>query len=366
MPHILIQGAGIAGAALAFWLRRFGYETTIIERSSALRSGGQAVDVRGTALEVVERMGLSDDIKARRTRFQGMSVFDQNGNEIERTTERTLGSRYDDGDVEIFHDDLSDVLHSHIGVGSAYIFADEIVGFKEGKNEVNVTLRSGLQLWADVVVGADGVNSGLRRLAFGADAQFLRHLGFYGGIYSIPNMLHLENWQLVVRTTDRGVILYPTRNNAELRVGLYYASDEPNPASDRLEKQRDLFKQHCGDIGGPFAAAVAAIDGAEDLYASPIAQVRMERWSAGRIVLVGDAAFCPSPLTGQGTSLALVGAFVLAQELAREGDLAARLARYEHRLRGFVTANQDIDPATGAGIDIAKNAMDLEAQIELH
>jgi len=364
MPHVIIQGAGIAGAALAFWLHRFGCETTIVERSPVLRSGGQAIDVRGTALEVVKRMGLLDEIKAQHTRFQGMTVYDEDGNEIERTTERTLGHRKEDGEIELFHDDLSKTLHAHIGGASTYIFADEVVGFDEGANDVSLTLRSGRKLKADVIVGADGVNSGLRRLAFGADAQFLRHLGFYGGIYSAPNMLHLEDWQLVVRTASRGVIVYPTLDNAELRVGLYYASDDPDPASGQLEKQRNLFKQHCGDIGGPFGAAVAAIDGADDLYASPIAQVRMERWSAGRIVLVGDAAFCPSPLTGQGTSLALVGAFVLAQELALQGDLAARLARYEHRLRGFVTANQDIDPATGAGIDVAKNAMDLEAQVE--
>lgn len=361
MQHVLIQGAGIAGAVLAFWLQRLGFAITFVERSARPRSGGQAVDVRGTALEVVARMDLLDELNAQRTRFLGMLVYDEKGHEFERVANRTIGSRPEDGDIELFRDDLSRTLYAGVGSAPTFIFGDEVADLHESSSGVQVTLASGRQLQADFVVGAVGVNSGLRRLVFGTDAALLRHLGFYGGFYSRPNIPRLEGWQLVVRTGERGVILYPSRNNAELRVCLYFATGELDPASGDPRLQRELFKNHCGGIGGPFEAAVEAIDRAEDVYASPMAQVQMERWFKGRVVLVGDAAYCPSPLTGQGTSLALVGAYVLAQELARGGRIEDRMTRYEHRLRAFVTVNQAIDAATGRGIDLAKNAMDLDA-----
>jgi 2-polyprenyl-6-methoxyphenol hydroxylase-like FAD-dependent oxidoreductase len=364
MKTALIQGAGITGTALAWWLNQYGWTTTLVERSPELRSGGQAIDVRGAALLVAERMGLLSDIEARRTRFRGMSVFDEDGREVERIRGRTLGNRREDGDVELFRDDLFQLLHTGLGKATTYLFSDEIVAIQEDKGGVDVTLSSGREMRADIVVGADGVNSGLRRLAFGTDESFMHHLGFYAGTYAAPNAINLEDWQLVFRTPKRGVIVYPTRDNSQLRVGLYFASSNPNPAAQKATGQRQLFKEHCGDIGGPFAALVQAIDQADDLYASPMAQVRMESWSSGRIVLAGDASFCPTPLTGQGTSLALVGAYVLAEELAREGEISDGFMRYEQRLRGFVALNQDIDPSTGSGTDLAKNAIDLQLPIK--
>ena len=250
MQHVLIQGAGIAGAVLAFWLQRLGFAITFVERSARPRSGGQAVDVRGTALEVIARMDLLDELNAQRTRFLGMLVYDEKGHEFERVANRTIGSRPEDGDIELFRDDLSRTLYAGVGSAPTFIFGDEIAGLHESSSGVQVTLASGRELQADFVVGADGVNSGLRRLVFGTDAALLRHLGFYGGFYSRPNIPRLEGWQLVVRTGERGVILYPSRNNAELRVCLYFATGELEPASGDPRVQRELFKNHCGESAG--------------------------------------------------------------------------------------------------------------------
>jgi 2-polyprenyl-6-methoxyphenol hydroxylase-like FAD-dependent oxidoreductase len=358
MAEVAIQGAGIAGCALALLLAKQGHSVTVLECSQFLRSGGQAVDVRGVALKVVEELKLIEEVRAYRTHFRGMSVCDEHDNELERTTERTLsGGRFDSDDIELFRDDLSRLLFSASSELVTYVFGDEVVSARQS-DCVDVKLRNGGERSFDMLVGADGLHSSIRRLAFGRDEAFVHPAGIYAGIYSTSNSIGLDAWQLVFRTPQRGIIVYPDRSNDQLRVALYFADggSEP-PLQDTLAQKRAL-KAPFGDVGGRFRTLVAELDGADDLYASKMAQVRMRRWSDGQIVLVGDAAYCPSPLTGQGTSLALVGAYVLAEEIARStGDLAAAAESHERRLRPFVEANLAIDLRTGKGIDDAKNAI---------
>jgi 2-polyprenyl-6-methoxyphenol hydroxylase-like FAD-dependent oxidoreductase len=361
MSQVVIQGAGIAGCALALLLAREGHGVAVIERASAPRSGGQAVDVRGAALKVVEQMGLADDIRARRTKLRGMSVYDESGKEIETTTERTMGrSQLDSEDIELFRDDLAKILLEETEKHVEFCFGDEIASLREYDAGIETLLVSGERQMVDLVVGADGLRSGVRRLAFGPDDVHVRPLGFYVGVYSAPNRIALQDWQIVCRTPDRGAVIYPTRDNSELRVALYFATHGAGPAAHDTAAQRRAFKAHLDDIGGPIGTMIKELDRAEDLYADGMAQVRMDTWSRGRVALLGDAAFCPSPLTGQGTSLALVGAYVLARELAGSVGHEAALARYEKRLRPFVLANQDIDIRTGEGIDQAKIAFDFD------
>ena len=362
MSQVVIQGAGIAGCALALLLAREGHGVTVVERASAPRSGGQAVDVRGAALKVVEQMGLAADIRARRTKLRGMSVYDEGGREIETTTERTLGrSQLDSEDIELFRDDLAKILLEETEKHVEYCFGGEIASLRENDAGIAAHLVSGERRMVDLVVGADGLRSGVRRLAFGPDDVHVRPLGIYAGVYTAPNRIALQDWQIVFRAPDRGAIVYPTRDNSELRVALYFATRDAGPAAHDTAAQRRALKAHLEDIGGPIGTMIKELDRAEDLYADGMAQVRMDTWSRGRVALVGDAAFCPSPLTGQGTSLALVGAYALARELAGSVGHEAALARYEKRLRPFVVANQDIDIRTGEGIDEAKNAFDFDA-----
>jgi 2-polyprenyl-6-methoxyphenol hydroxylase-like FAD-dependent oxidoreductase len=358
MAEVAIQGAGIAGCALALLLARQGHAVTIFERAQFLRSGGQAVDVRGAALKVMEELKLIQEVRACRTHFRGMSVCDEHDNELERTTERTLsGGRFDSDDIELFRDDLLRILFSAGSELVTYVFGDEVVSARQQSDCVDVEMRNGGARSFELLVGADGLRSGIRRLAFGRDDQCVHPAGIYAGIYSTSNSIGLDDWQLVFRTPERGIIVYPNRSNDQLRVVLYFADGGAEPPQDTVAQKRAL-KAPFGDVGGRFRTLMAELDGADDLYASEMAQVRLRRWSDRRIVLAGDAGYCPSPLTGQGTSLALVGAYVLAEEIARStGDLPAAAESHERRLRPFVEANLAIDLRTGQGIDVAKNAI---------
>jgi 2-polyprenyl-6-methoxyphenol hydroxylase-like FAD-dependent oxidoreductase len=361
MQTVLISGASVAGPALAFWLQRRGFIPTIVERNPALRVGGQAIDIRGVALKVVDQMGLLEQVRSHRTRLRGMTVLDCHGQEVERTTERTLsGGRFDSGDIELFRDDLARILYTATQNEAEYIFGDTISILDMEESSVEVMFESGHRRRFDLVVGADGLNSGVRRLTFGKDSSFVHHLGFHIAIFAAPNRLDLADWQLGFRGENGGFVIYPTRDNDELRVFLYFKTDHFDLGPLDLAQQKALIAERCGWIGGPMPAMLTELEGATDLYLGALAQTRMPAWSSGRIVLVGDAAYCPSPFSGQGTSLALVGAYVLAQELARAGAHPRAFAAYERRMRPFVDLNHAIALNDAADVDYAKNAFDLD------
>jgi 2-polyprenyl-6-methoxyphenol hydroxylase-like FAD-dependent oxidoreductase len=368
MPSVLIAGASIAGPALAYWLNRAGFETTIVERAPAPRTGGQAIDIRGKALAVVKEMGLLERIYDMRTRLKGMTILDAAGNEASRTEERTMTSgRFAGGDVEIFRDDLADLLIEASRPATEYVFDDTVVGLNGRANGVTVTFQKASPRTFDLVFGADGLRSSVRQMAFGDDRRFLKPLGVGIAIYATPNMLDLEDWQIGFRAPSFGFVVYPTRDNRELRINFAFGMKPDEDLRGDLDAQKALIVQRCGHMGGPVPGLLGALKNVDDIYFGPLSLVQMPAWSKGRIALVGDAGYCPSPFSGQGSSLALVGAFVLAKELARSrGDHVAAFARSEARLRPYVRLNQDMVDVNRPGstpddvMDRAKNGIDLD------
>ncbi|WP_316519772.1 FAD-dependent monooxygenase [Kitasatospora brasiliensis] len=369
---VLVSGAGIAGTALAYWLNRYGFEVTVVERAPSLRGGGQAVDIRGTALTVVERMGLLDDVRARRTGLRGMSVVDADGRELRRTTEWTAtGGPVGGPDVEILRDELAELIvaadknaggekGSGGGKGAGadrsavdYRFDDAIDTLVQHPDGVQVRFRSGTERSFDLVVGADGLHSNTRRLVFGPEADYLHPIGAYLAGWSVPNHLGLDRWEIGYRDgSDPNwfCMAMTVRDNSELRVFVGFHTDEP---LDRMlprdpDRQRRLVAERSAHAGWELPRFLPAMWETDAFHYDVIAQIRMERWAKGRVVLLGDAGYCCSPLTGQGTSVALTAAYVLAGELrAADGDHRTAYPAYERLLRDHVAANQAILEVTG-------------------
>jgi 2-polyprenyl-6-methoxyphenol hydroxylase-like FAD-dependent oxidoreductase len=367
MTRVLISGASIAGPTLAYWLIRAGYDVTLVESAPAPRPGGQAIDIRGPALEVIAAMGLGERVASLRTRMKGMTVLDRAGKEIERSFERTAtGGRFDSGDIEIFRDDLAAQLREACGSGPRTLYGDTIVALETRPEGVAVTFHRSPPEVFDLVFGADGLHSNVRQIVFGEDTPFLRPLGVAFAIWAAPNLLDLADWQLAFRDETAGYAIYPTRDNRELRVNIGFALTQDEARGLDLAARKAIIRERAATIGGPVPRLLETLDAVDDLYFGALAQVRMPSWCHERVALVGDAGYCPSPFTGQGTSLALVGAFVLARELVlSDGDHAAAFSRYEARMRPFVLVNQDLlfrdrqQPDADDLFNKAKTAIDL-------
>ncbi|MFD5434116.1 FAD-dependent monooxygenase [Kitasatospora sp. NPDC127067] len=363
---VLVSGAGIAGTALAHWLNRYGFRVTVVERAPSLRGGGQAVDIRGTALTVVERMGLLEEVRARRTGLRGMSVVDADGRELRRTTEWTAsGGPIGGPDVEILRDELAELIAGAdggaagdgtagtAGPGVEYRFDDSIATLAQHPEGVDVRFRGGTERSFDLVVGADGLHSNTRRLVFGPEADYLHPINTYVAGWSAPNHLGLDRWEIAHRDGDDPnwfCMAMTVRGNSELRVFVGFHSDEP--IDDMLPRdparQRQLVAERSAHARWELPRFLEAMRESDAFHYDVVAQIRMDRWSNDRVVLLGDAGYCCSPATGQGTSVALTAAYVLAGELrAADGDHHAAYPAYERRLRDHVAANQAILDVTG-------------------
>jgi 2-polyprenyl-6-methoxyphenol hydroxylase-like FAD-dependent oxidoreductase len=335
---ILISGASIAGPALAYWLREFGSNVTVVERSPAPRPGGYKIDVRGAAMTVLERMGIADEVRRHHTDMRGGAFLDRKGRTIVEMDADTVGFR-EPTDVEILRGDLARILRGATE-GVEYVYGDSITSMTEHADGVTVEFERSLPRRFDLVIGADGLHSTVRALAFGPEERFLRSLGHHIAIFSVPNLLDLDRWETIQAEKGRTLNVYSTRQDTEAKAAFLFASEGLTYDRRDTARQRELLAETFAPHGWIAPQLLAAMPDAPDFYFDGMSVVEMERWSTGRVALVGDAAYGPSPASGQGTSLALVGAYVLAHELAAAGDHQVAFAAYEQRMRHFVTVNQ--------------------------
>ncbi|WP_157535402.1 FAD-dependent monooxygenase [Nocardia inohanensis] len=329
--RILIAGAGIAGLTLAYWLARHGFRPTVVERATRLRTGGQGVDIRAEAIEIVERMGLLDEIRAAATDVTGMRFVDAAGGELARIDMRATRDRSGSAEVEIMRGDLVRMLHDAASGTVEFRFGDSITALAQDADGVTVTFEHGEPQRFDLVVGAEGLHSAVRRLAFGPESEFVQYRGHYFAFGNADAALGPDRW-VTMHNPEPGrmVGVYRSGNHPQAKAYFMFRSPELDYDYRDPESARRLLRAHFAAENGWQATQLLADAMADpELYFDALAQVRMDTWSTGRVALVGDAAYCASPVSGAGAELAIVGAYRLATELASAaGDFRTAFPRY--------------------------------------
>jgi len=339
MNSVLISGVGIAGPTLAYWLKAAGFQPTLLERASALRSGGYVIDFWGLGYTIAERMGLIPEINRDGYYAQGFRIVDEAGHRLagfgtDVFSELTNG-RY----VTLQRSDLSRMLFERIS-GVEAIFGDEIILVEEKPDCVEVELKHGGRRRFDLLVGADGLHSAVRNLVFGPQARFERRLGYSAAAFEAQGYRPRdEDVYLIYSQPGRMVGRFTLRDDRTLCL-LVFAEHRPllpeTPGS-----QKALLREIYGGDGWECDQMLAELERAGELYFDTVSQIRMPNWSRGRVALIGDAAFCVSLLAGQGSALAMISAYVLAGELAMVGGrYSEAFAGYEARLKSYIGRKQ--------------------------
>jgi 2-polyprenyl-6-methoxyphenol hydroxylase-like FAD-dependent oxidoreductase len=344
--RVLISGGGLAGPAIGCLLARAGGEVTVVEIADGVRPGGQAVDIRGAGRTVLRRMGLLDRVRAVSLHQRGIADVDARGR---RRSEMTIEDFEGEGiisEIEVLRGDLAQILvETSLAAGVTYLFSTSIRALIDGPDGVRVTLSDGREQVFDLVIGADGPHSATRRLAFGPEDRFVRPLGGYMAWFTAPESASLDGWYQMFNAPGGLVAsLRPGREAGSAKASLSFTSGPLAYDRHDLDAQRRLLEDRFNGVGWRTPQLLAAARAADDFYFDALVQVHMDRWSVGRIALVGDAACCPSPLTGLGTSLALVGAYVLAGELASAPEHRPAFAAYERIVRPYVNTGQQLPP----------------------
>lgn len=353
--RVLVSGAGIAGTTLAYWLHRNGFETAVVERAEALRPGGYKIDIRGAALDVADRMGLMEPIREARTDIRSASIVNAKGRKVASLDGDTFGGRMH-GDAEIHRGELGRLVYGLTESEVDYRFGDSVKVLEPDGDGVDVEFESGRSERFDLVVGADGLHSRTRRLAFGPEEDYLRHMGYGVASYSVPNDLGLDRCELTYVGPNRTALVYNTAGNDHATALFLWAADKLEYDRSDRAAQVAILREAYADEGWEVPRLLAAAETTADFYFDSLAQIALDTWSRGRVALIGDAAHCASAASGQGTSLALVGAYVLAGELAKaKGDPAA-FAAYEALMRPFAKANQALGPSNIKGMVIPTKA----------
>jgi 2-polyprenyl-6-methoxyphenol hydroxylase-like FAD-dependent oxidoreductase len=326
---VLVSGAGIAGCTLAYWLARYGHSATVVERSGALRSSGSPVDVRGPAAQVAERMDIVPRLRDASTRIAGMTFFDQAGRQTARVDLEGLRRSIAPQDIELPRGDLSTILHEASRDSAEFIFGDSITSLAQDNGRgVDVAFERSRPRRFDLVIGADGLHSIVRRLAFGPESSFVRHAGLHVATLPVPRSIDTGRELIMLNAPGKSVTLHPSRENP-LAALIFWSPEIRGFDNSDSEQHKRLVETMFANLGWKVPEILAAVHAASDLYFDSVSRVELTSWARGRVALVGDASACVS-LFGDGSTLAIAGAYALATALAENPtDHAKAFQQYQ-------------------------------------
>jgi 2-polyprenyl-6-methoxyphenol hydroxylase-like FAD-dependent oxidoreductase len=333
---VLISGASVAGPVLAYWLRRYGFTVTVVEQAPAARTtGGHAVDLFAPAMAIVERMGLLAAVRGRATGTESFTVLRDGSARPVTIDLDKLMSALSRNHVEIMRDDLGEILRGATRDDVEYVFGDRVT---DVSTDGHVRFGHAAARRFDLVVGADGLHSAVRGAVFGPESEYTTWLGGYLAVASVPNYRELRNSMLGTAGVNRLVGLYSARHMTDARAFFLFRPPTQLEYHHRDQaRQRQLLRAAFADMGGEVPRLLDEVDRSSYCYFDAITQLRMDSWSRGRVTLVGDAGYCPGPAVGGSTSLAVVGAFTLAGELAlADGDHTVAFPAYEAAMSDYV------------------------------
>ncbi len=339
---VLISGAGIAGPTLAYWLLREGFTPVIVERAPAPRTGGYMIDFWGSGYEVARRMGLEPALMEDGYPLSEVRLVDSRGQRVGHFDARTFAAATNSPFVSVLRSDLARRLYELIEHDVEIVFSDSVAALHQEPDGVTAMFEHSVRRRFDIVIGADGLHSRIRKLACPAELFAEQDLGYYVAAFSIDYYPRTDEGVYVgYAVAGRSAARYALRGGRSAFL-LIWREDASGPLLARTPgAERALLRSVFDGAGWECDDILEAMARTDDLYFDKVAQVRLNTWSRGRVVLVGDAAYCPSLLAGQGTSFAMAGAYLLARALAAAaGDHAQAYRRYEESFKPFVTAKQ--------------------------
>ncbi|HJQ18961.1 MAG TPA: FAD-binding domain [Gemmatimonadaceae bacterium] len=341
MRDILISGAGVAGPTLAYWLTRHGFRPTLVERAPHLRTGGYVVDFWGVGYDVAERMGLLDALRQVAYPIDEVRIVNRRGRRVTGFDARVFREASDGRFMSLQRSDLSRLVYERLSADVETIFGDTITGLTDDGRAVDVTFATSPPRRFDLVIGADGLHSVVRQIKFGDDGGLRRHLGYYVAAFTADAYPHRDEHAYVSYTVPgRQVARYALRDGRSAFFFIWANPDRFAVAPHDVPAQKQMLRDVFAGMAWETREMLAALDAADDLYVDPVAQIRMRRWFAGRVALVGDAAYCPSLLAGQGSGFAMAGAYLLAHALAHHSTHGAAFAEYQRRFKPFMDDKQ--------------------------
>jgi 2-polyprenyl-6-methoxyphenol hydroxylase-like FAD-dependent oxidoreductase len=338
---VAISGAGVAGPAFAYWMRQAGHDVTLIECAPSFRTGGYVIDFWGLGYHIAEKMGIDAAIRAKGYQIESLRAVDADGRTRVRLDVGAIRRVMRDKYISIARGDLATTIFQTVENDIETIYSASIVGIEERDDAVALTFADASSRDFDLLVGADGLHSRVRRLMFGPDSTCTRYLGCQVAAFVVEGYRPRE--ELVYATHNlpgRHIGRITLRDDRTLFLFIF-RSDGPDTPKD-LDACKARLRSEFRDVEWECPRILAALDDVNDLYFDVVSQVRLERWCTQRVALIGDAAACVSLLAGEGTGLALIEAYVLAGELQRaSGDFTQAFGAYEACLRGFIEEKQD-------------------------